>query len=380
MRLMASMFIGLAITLAQAAHAAPAPHAVRGVFGRLPDGSVVEDVLLTDGHGLSARIITLGAALQMLETPDRAGRPADIVLGYDTAAEYQTKPKYFGATVGRYANRIARASFSLDGRTYPLAANENGNLLHGGPEGFDKKVWTILKVQDGPAPSVTLGYISPDGEEGFPGTLKVEATYALDGQGRLSLTYRATTDKPTVVNITNHSYFNLAGEGADESVLQQRLTINADAITPIGATLIPTGQVQPVAGTPFDFRRPTSMGAHIRDGRDPQIVFGHGYDHNFVLNGPKDQLRLAARVEDPRSGRVMEILTAAPGLQVYTGNFLDASTVGKHGHLYRQGDSLCLEPQVFPDSPNETGFPSARLDPGQVYLNRIVYQFSASPR
>jgi aldose 1-epimerase len=375
----------LALVLATAGPGlAAAPTATRGVFGKLADGRTVDGVTLFDGHGLKVRIMTLGAAIQSLEVPDRAGHAADVVLGYDAAADYLAKPKFYGATVGRYANRIAHAVFSLDGRSYPLPNNDGANLLHGGPEGFDKRIWSIVKVEGGPKPSVTLSYVSPDGEEGFPGALKVEATYALIGHGQLSLTYRATTDKPTVVNISNHSYFNLAGEGADESLLDQSLTIPADRYTPVDAALIPTGELRPVAGTPFDFRKATKIGLRVRDGTDQQILYGRGVDHNYVLNagasGAAGPLHLAARLADPRSGRVMEILSNQPGVQVYTGNFIDALTPGKKGHLYRQGDGICLEPQLFPDTPNQPRFPTARLDPGQTYLNRIVYRFSVSPR
>jgi aldose 1-epimerase len=359
----------------QATHAAEAK---RTAFGALSDGRKVEAVELSNASGMSARIMTLGATLQALSVRDAQGKSADIVLGYDTAAEYLEKPQYFGVTVGRYANRIAKGKFTLDGKSYTLAVNDGPNHLHGGKRGFDKVLWTIDSVKSGSTASVVMSYTSPDGEEGYPGTLKVTATYSLDDKNELTIDYQATTDKPTIVNITNHAYFNLAGAASNASILEHRLMIAADAFTPVDATLIPTGVKQPVAGTPFDFRKPTLIGARVRDGRDEQLRFGRGYDHNFVVNGTAGTMRLAARVEDPASGRVMELLTTAPGVQFYSGNFLDGTSVGKGGHIYRQGDALCLEPQVFPDAPNQPSFPSARLDPGQTYSNSILLRFSTS--
>jgi aldose 1-epimerase len=358
--------------------AAGAAEAKRTAFGALSDGRRVEAVELSNANGMSARILTLGATLQALSVRDAQGKSADVVLGYDTAAEYLAKPQFFGVTVGRYANRIAKGKFALEGKSYALAVNDGPNHLHGGSQGFDKRLWTIDSVQSGSPARVVLSYTSPDGEEGYPGTLKVTATYSLNDKNELAIDYAATTDKPTIVNITNHAYFNLAGEGSSAGILDHRLMLAADAFTPVDATLIPTGVKQPVAGTPFDFRKPTAIGARIRDGRDEQLRFGRGYDHNFVVNGAPGTLRPAARVEDPASGRVMELLTTAPGVQFYSGNFLDGTSVGKSGHIYRQGDALCLEPQVFPDSPNQPGFPSARLDPGKTYRNSILLRFSTS--
>ncbi len=359
---------------------ASAATARRHAFGTLQDGTPIEAVELTNGRRVSATVMTLGATLQALRVPDRHGRADDIVLGYDNAADYLAKPQYFGATVGRYANRIAHGRFSLDGRSYRLETNDGPNHLHGGRRGFDKRVWTIEAVRSGPAAEVVLAYTSPDGEEGYPGTLKVTATYRLDEQNRLTLEYRATTDKPTVVNITNHSFFNLAGAAAATDVMDDVLTLRAAHYTPVDATLIPTGELRSVAGTPFDFRRGAVIGARIRQGRDEQIRLGRGYDHNFVIDGPAGTLRPAVRIENPRSGRVMEIRTAAPGVQVYSGNFLDATVTGKAGRVYRQGDGIAFEPQVFPDSPNHPAFPSARLDPGRTYVNRIEYRFSTASR
>ncbi|HVY63531.1 MAG TPA: aldose epimerase family protein [Gammaproteobacteria bacterium] len=354
-----------------------AAEATRAPFGTTPDGVAVEAVTLKAGNGVSARIIAYGATLQSLLLPDRAGHAADVALGYDDLAGYVAKPQFFGATVGRYANRIAGAKFTLDGKTYPLAANNGPNSLHGGTKGFDKVVWTIAEVKSGPVASVRLTYTSRDGEEGYPGTLKVSVTYSLDEKSTLTTSYEATTDKPTIVNLTNHSLFNLAGVPAARSILDHRLMVNADAYTPVDATLIPTGELKQVAGTPFDFRQAAVIGARIRDAGDPQIAIGRGYDHNFVLRGGlTDAPKLAARVEDPVSGRVLELYTTEPGVQVYTGNFLDGTTVGKSHTVYRQSDGLALEPQKFPDSPNHPAFPSARLDPGKTYRQTSYYRFS----
>jgi len=368
---------GVGLTLALIAGAAQAGTATRAPFGKLADGQAVEAVTLDNGHGMRARIISLGAILQSLEAPDMAGRSADIVLGYADAATYLAKPNYFGASVGRYANRIAGGRFTLDGKTYQLPLNDKTNSLHGGTVGFDKHMWKIVSVKSGGDPSVTLAYTSPDGEEGYPGTLSVTATYTLTPSNELHIDYRATTTKPTIVNITNHSFFNLAGEASAHSILDDRLTIPAETFTPVGPTLIPTGEFRPVAGTPFDFRKAARIGDRIRDGRDEQIRYGQGYDENFVVTrAPTRDVHLMARVEDPESGRVLEVLSNQPGVQFYSGNFLDGSAVGKSGHSYRQSDGLALEPQVFPNTPNQPSFGSARLDPGQTYENHIVYRLS----
>ena len=379
-RLRARLIATLCCALAGAATPALAGTATRAAFGALPDGRPIEAVLLDNGHGLRARILSYGAILQSLDVPDRAGHSADVVLGYADAATYVTHPNYFGASVGRYANRIAGGRFTLDGRTYQLPLNNGANSLHGGTLGFDKRIWRIVSVHGGAEPSVTLAYESADGEEGYPGRLSVTATYTL-APGVLRLDYRATTDRPTIVNITNHSFFNLAGEASGRSILDELLTIPAATFTPVNTALIPTGEFRPVAGTPFDFRAPVVIGARIRDGRDAQIRFGQGYDHNYVVTrAPTRDLHLLARVEDPGSGRVLEILSNQPGVQFYAGNFLDGTAVGKSGHSYRQSDGLALEPQVFPDTPNQPAFGSARLDPGQTYENRILYRFSTRRR
>jgi aldose 1-epimerase len=361
--------------------ASQAAETQRDAFGTLPDGSAVEAITLSNANGVRAKVITYGAILQGVWAPDRSGKSEDIALGYADMKGYIAAPNYFGATVGRYANRIKNGHFTLDGTQYTLAINNPPNALHGGVMGFDKRLWKVVKVTNGPVASVTLSYNSADGEEGYPGQMTVTATYSLDDKNELSIDYAAVTTKPTIVNITNHSFFNLAGESSQRTIYDHVLTIPADATTPVDATLIPSGELRPVAGTAFDFRQPRVIGARIRDGRDPQIVFGQGYDENFVIAKTISAApRLHARIEDPLSGRVMEILSNQPGLQLYTGNFLDGKAVGKSGHAYRQGDGVALEPQVFPDTPNQPAFGSARLDPGQTYHNLIVYRFSTTAK
>jgi aldose 1-epimerase len=356
------------------ANVATAVTAGRAPFGTLDHGVVIEAVTLTNSQGISARIINYGATLQAFLAPDRTGRMADIVLGYDDLATYVEKPNFFGVTVGRYANRIAGGRFALDGKTYQLSLNDKSNSLHGGARGFDKQVWRITGIKEGPVASVSMRLTSPAGDQGYPGTLRVQATYALDESGALTIDYDATTDAPTIVNITNHAIFNLAGEGALGDVLGHRLTIPASRYTPIDAALIPTGELRAVAGTVFDFSGGRLIGEGVRDGRDPQIVFGRGYDHNFALDaGATREPKLAARLEEANSGRVLEVLSTEPGVQVYTGNFLDGTRVGKHGHLYRMGDGIALEPQKYPDTPNRPSFGSARVDPGSPYHHRLVF-------
>jgi aldose 1-epimerase len=365
------------MALSMAAHADVA--ARRETFGAMPDGRPVPAVVLTNAHGLSARVIAYGASLQSLRVPDRDGHFADIVLGYPALKGYLGKPQYFGATVGRYANRIAKGRFVLDGHAYQVPVNDGPNSLHGGTRGFDKVLWTVGAVShDAHQASVTLTYTSPDGDMGYPGKLKVTAVYTLDDQDRLSIRYGATTDRPTIVNLSNHTYWNLAGEGSG-SVMDERLTIAADAFLPIDATSIPTGEVRKVAGTPFDFRTAKPIGRDIRTA-DPQLLNGRGYDHNWVVSRtPASAPRMVARVEDPHSGRVLTLSSDQPGLQFYSGNFLDGTTVGTGGHVYRQGDAFVLEPQLYPDTPNQPAFGSARLDPGHEYRNLIVYRFTTEP-
>ncbi|MBM3927792.1 MAG: galactose mutarotase [Sphingomonadales bacterium] len=353
--------------------------AKRSGFGTMSDGTAVEAVTLTGANGVRARIITLGATLQAFEAPDRAGRLADITIGYDDVKAYEAKPNYWGQTIGRFANRIAGGRFMLDGKAYQITRNDTANALHGGVRGFDKAVWRITDVKQGAVASVTMALVSPDGDQGFPGTLNVTVTYALDDRGALTIDFGATTTKPTIVNLTNHALFNLAGDGSPAGVLNQRLTIPAGRYTPVDAALIPTGQMVPVAGTVFDFTRGRSLGDGIRDGRDPQIVIGRGWDHNWVLDkGTTAEPGLAARMEDPASGRVLEVLSTEPGLQFYSGNFLDGTLIGKRGHLYRMGDGIALEPQKFPDTPNQPAFGSARLDPGQTYRHCMIYRVSVA--
>ncbi|OOG36898.1 galactose mutarotase [Rhodanobacter sp. C06] len=353
-----------------------AADASRAVFGTMPDGRKVEVVTLDDGHGFTARVISLGASLQSLMLPDRDGKLADVVLAYPDLHDYLAKPQYFGATVGRFANRIAGGRFTLDGKSYQLTLNDGPNSLHGGAKGFDKVVWQVMKVVKSPEPSVTLRYVSPDGDQGYPGTLTATATYTLKAGHELDIDYSATTDKPTIVNLSNHAYWNLGGEGS-VSVYDDILTIPGDSITPVDDTLIPTGEFRTVAGTDYDFRRGKPIGRDIRDGKEQQLLRGHGYDMNWVISRTEASApRLVAKVEDPRSGRVLTLYSAQPGLQFYSGNFLDGTSVGKSGRIYRQGDAFVLEPQRFPDTPNHPDFGSARLAPGQTYHNHIVYRFS----
>lgn len=362
------------------ASTAQAGTAIRSIFGALPTGGEVQEITLDNGRGLTARIITLGASVQSLEVPDRAGRRADVVLGYADLTGYLTAPNYFGATVGRFANRIARGRFTLDGRAYQLPVNNGPNSLHGGTKGFDKVNWTVVESHGGASPGVTLRYVSPDGDQGYPGRLTAIAAYTLGENNALHIDYRAVTNKPTIVNLSNHTYWNLAGEGSPLGAMGHVLTIPAAAYLPTDAGSIPTGEVAPVAGTPFDFRSGKPVNRDVRDGRDAQVRIARGFDHNWVLSHTAVSApRLMARVEEPASGRVMEVISDQPGLQVYTGNFLDGTVTGKSGHIYREGDALVLEPQRFPDAPNQPAFASARLDPGQVYENHIIFRFSLAP-
>jgi aldose 1-epimerase len=365
------------LAIVAAAAPAAASEAKRAGFGTLQDGTAIEAITLTNRHGVSATVLTYGATLQSLLAPDRKGISEDVVLGYPDIAGYEKGGAFFGATVGRVANRIAEGNFVLDGKNYSLPS-VNGRIanLHGGPRGFDKAVWQMESVESGPVAQVTLVHVSPDGDQGFPGTLTVHATFALDERNRLTIDYRATTDKPTVVNLTNHSYFNMAGE-EEGRALDNVLTVFADGYTPIDADSIPTGAIVPVSGTAFDFRAPEMVDVRVRDAGDPQIRIARGYDHNFVLRGPAGTLRLAARLSDPASGRTLELSTDAPGLQVYSGNSLNGAMIGKAGRAYRQGDGIALEAENFPDAVNHPAFPSARLDPGVEYRNVIVMKLSA---
>lgn len=354
------------------------PGAHRRIFGRLPDGRTVEAVTLVNQQGASATVIAYGATLQSMIVPDRDGNLADVTLGHATLGEYLANPAYFGSSVGRVANRIAGGRFVLDGGQHQVPCNNGPNALHGGPEGFDKALWDIVAVGDAPAPFVRLAHTSPDGDQSFPGTLQVTAEYALGDDGALAITYRATTDRPTLVNMTNHAYWNLAGEGAAASATDHVLTVPAEHFLPTDETAIPTGDFAPVAGTPFDFREPQVIGARLRDTGHDQIRIGHGYDHNWVVARERaDAPRLLARLAHPLSGRVLEVRSTEPGVQFYSGNFLDGSLIGKAGQAYRMGDGVALEPQMFPDTPNRPAFGSIRLEPGEEYCHRLVFTFSA---
>ena len=352
----------------------------RAPFGTLPDGTAIEAITLSNSHGVSARIITYGATLQALQAPDRRATRPTFPWGTIISTIMSQHPNYFGATIGRFANRIGGARFSLTGKVYSLALNDKPNTCTGARRALTNGCGRSNRTQSGDSASVTLTLTSPAGDQGYPGTLHVKERYSLDEAGVLSVDYTATTDAPTVINLTNHSLFNLAGEGSPYGVLNQRLTISASHYTPVDATLIPTGVLQPVKGTVFDFTHGRLLGQDIRDGRDAQIVAGRGYDHNFALDaGLTAAPKFAARLEDPRSGRVLEIWSTEPGVQVYTGNFLNGTLVGKHGHVYRMGDGIALEPQKFPNAPNEPKFVSARLDPGSTYHHLMLLRLSVPP-
>jgi len=340
-------------------------------FGKTEDGQPVDLYILTNKNGVEAAITNYGGTVVSLKVADRNGKFEDVVLGYDNLDGYATGKAYIGATVGRYANRIAHATFTLDGTTYTLAKNDGDNHLHGG---FNKRVWTAKDVSSIAGQALELTYLSKDGEEGFPGNLPVKVVYTLTDQNELKIDYSATTDKDTVLNLTNHAYFDLAGQGNGD-ILQQQIMIKADRFTPIDATSIPTGELRSVKGTPFDFTNSTAIGARI-DQDDQQLKLGTGYDHNWMLNnGTPGSLFLAAQAYDPHSGRVLEVSTTEPGIQLYTGNFLDGIH-GKDGKVYNRRYAFCLETQHFPDSPNHPNFPSAELKPGQHFQSTTVYKFS----
>jgi aldose 1-epimerase len=356
---------------------AMATEARQFAFGNLPDGRPVPAVTLTNRNGVSATVMAYGATLQSLIMPDRAGKGADVLLGYAGIDDYLKKPQYLGATVGRFANRIARGTFSLDGRTYRTPTNDGQNALHGGTVGFDKVLWSVVSVTSGPTATVKLRYVSRDGDQGYPGTMTVEAVYSLDEKNALTIEYTATTDAPTIANITNHAYWNLSGEGSAAGAMGLMVTIPADSYLPTDQGSIPTGELRPVDGTPFDFRTPHAVGERVRDARDRQLVLARGYDHNWVIGRTvtPDQ-HLMAKVYDPASGRGFELWSNQPGLQFYSGNFLDGTSVGKSQRIYREGDAIVMEPQIFPDTPNQPAFGSARLAPGQVYRNIMTYRLT----
>jgi aldose 1-epimerase len=340
-------------------------------FGVLKDGTPIHLFTLKNRSGTEAKIMNFGGVVVSLKVPDRNGKLGDVVLGYDNLAGYLKESPYFGAIVGRYANRIAKGKFTLDGVEYTLATNNGPNALHGGLRGFDKVVWEPAVTASAAGPSLQLKYVSKDGEEGYPGNLSITAIYTLTHDNALKLEVTATSDKETVVNISQHSYFNLAGQG---TILNHEVMMPADRFTPVDSTLIPTGELRPVEGTPFDFRSSTPIGARINQ-PDEQLKFGNGYDHNWVFTRTVGEMGLLARVHEPTSGRVLEVLSTEPGLQFYSGNFLDGSIRGKGGQVYNLRDGFCMEPQHFPDSPNHRSFPPVVLKPGQVYRNTIVFRF-----
>ncbi len=342
-------------------------------FGQLEDGTIVDLYTLINSNGMRVEITNYGGIITSLWVPDKNGKLGDVVLGYNTLDGYLKASPYFGCIVGRYGNRIAKGKFTLNDQTYQLATNNGPNHLHGGWKGFDKVVWQATPRESQDAVGLELSYLSPDGEEGYPGNLSVKVTYTLTNDNALHIDYEATTDQPTICNLTHHSYFNLKDAGASP-ILDHMLMLDADYFTPVDETLIPTGEFRPVAGTPFDFRQPTAIGARIHS-EDQQIKFGLGYDHNFILNGNAGELRRVGKLSEPTTGRIMEIWTTEPGIQFYSGNFLDGSMIGKNGSVYHHRHGLCLETQHFPDSPNHPNFPSTVLNPGEKYQTTTIYKF-----
>ena len=346
-------------------------HVVKGEFGMTPDGAKIEAYALYNSKGASAKVITYGATLAELHMPDRHGKMGDIVLGFDDLQGYLGQHPYFGGTIGRYGNRIAKGKFTLDGKEYQLALNNGPNSLHGGQIGFNRRIWKAEELKDKDGASVRFTYLSKDGEENYPGNLHVSVTYTLTNTNELKIQYAAETDKDTVLNLTNHSYFNLSGTDTGD-ILKYILYINADKYTPVDSTLIPTGKIESVVGTPLDFLKPTAIGARIGELKE----IG-GYDHNYVLNGKAGTLRVAAKVVDPESGREMEVLTTQPGVQFYSAIGLNGSIKGKGGVAYEKYGAICLETQHFPDSPNHPNFPSTELKPGEHFHSETIYKFSA---
>jgi aldose 1-epimerase len=372
------LFLGLALmTLKSSANPGGSAKVAVQPFGSLSSGQKVDLYTLTNDKGMIVTITNYGATVVSIKVPDRAGHVDDITHGFDTPQDYEAGKAYFGATVGRYGNRIAHGAFSLDGKAYTLPKNDGDNTLHGGITGFNKRIWNAKEVPSKEGVAVQFTYVSPDGEEGFPGTLTAMVVFTLHkDKNELRIDYSATTDKPTVVNLTNHSYFNLAGDNQG-TILDQTMELKASKFTPVDSTLIPTGELRDVKNTPMDFTKPVAIGKRIDDDYE-QLKFGHGYDHNWVLDKPLDAKgpQLAAIAHDPKSGRELEVLTTEPGVQFYTGNFLDGTAKGKGGALYQRRSAFCLETQHFPDSPNHANFPSTTLVPGKELHSTTIFRFS----
>jgi aldose 1-epimerase len=370
-----ALLAAISIGASMSAEAATRIH--RDPFGKAPEGAPAEIFTLFGDGGVVVRISNYGGVIVSVEAPGRDGKKADVVLGFSTLDGYAADRSFQGALIGRYGNRIAKGRFVLDGKTHALATNNGPNHLHGGLHGFGRKVWGARVIPGPKGEALELTLLSPDNDEGYPGSLNAKVVYSLGSDNGLEIDYTATTSKPTVLNLTNHTYFNLAGEGSGD-ILGHELQIEADQFTPVDATLIPTGELRAVKGTPLDFTKSTAIGARIEDPYE-QMAKGSGYDHNYVLRGPAGKLRLAARVTEPKSGRVLEVLTTQPGVQLYTGNFMDGSLSGKSGRPYGRRSALCLETQHFPDSPNQPKFPSVVLRPGQTYHETTVYRFTVAP-
>lgn len=369
---LASLMLCLAVSVTSVAAEASSAGVTKKPFGKMPDGTPIDLYILSNGKGMTAKVMTYGGIVTELQVPDKAGKTADVVLGFDDLQGYLAGHPYFGANVGRVGNRISKGKFILDGKEYTLATNVGANHLHGGKKGIDKVVWKAEEIKSPDGPAVKFTYTSPDGEEGYPGTLEISVVYTLTRQNELRLDFSATTDKATPVNLAHHSYFNLAGHDSGD-ILNHEIMLAADRYTATDAALLPTGKIEPVKGTPLDFTEMTAIGKRIGEIKADPV----GYDHNYVLRSEGKKLDLAARVRDPKSGRVMEVLTTEPGVQFYTGNFLDGSNKGKGGAVYKKHQGFCLEAQHFPDSVNRPEFPSIILKPGQTYKQTTIYRFSA---